>query len=212
MTIEKKYKNESGMYIPEVQARSIDSLQTITYIDGIRRFEERASPMRGGGTRINIEHYLIDDEEKQNVLNSYINRYNSITLYFNKQTQLDFKLWDFESYSDSGVLKSKGKATDDRYDRIIFYCYFDLQNGQLKNMSEKTYYNPLSTENEIFFMFRYDDQGQLDWVRDFKNVSWNDGYHASEFQQIGSDPSIDFLWEQHPYYHSTYTFLPIGDL
>jgi len=213
MSIQVKYKNNSGFFIPEVQAIASSSFKKITYLDGAMKYMEFTSPARGGGSRTRIEYFMSDNELIQDVLNKYMGEYAPIHLYFNKQTNLSFTLWDCDLFSTEGILLSKNKTVYDLFDRNIFSCELDKQTGEIKNHYFKTYYNQLSSEEEAFFMFEYDKQGKLEWISDLKNDdTWAGGYYPNEFQDIGSDPLIDFVWDQHPYYHSAYPFLPTGDL
>jgi len=213
MSIQIKYKNDSGFFIPEVQASALESFEKITYLDGAVKYIELTSPTRGGGSRISIDHFMSSGEQMQDILDGYIGKYTTVCLYFNKQTNLSFTSWDYNVYSAEGVLIGKATIVYDFYDRMIFSGELDLQTEQLKNTSSKIYYNPLSTKEEIHYMFAYDKQGNIEWINDFKNDdTWAGGYYSNEFQDIGSDPLIDFVWDQHPYYHSAYPFLPTGDL
>lgn len=213
MSIQIKYKNNSGFFIPEVQAKSLERFEKITYLDGARKYIEITYPVRRGESRTRINHFMSDNEQKQDILNRYIGKYAAISLYFKQQTNLNFTLWDYELYSSEGVITGKSRIVYDSYDRMIFSGALDLQTGQIEGKSDKVYYNPISAENEVFFVFRYDEQGDIEWVTDHKNDdTWAGGYYPDEFQNIGIDPNIDFIWNQHPYYHSAYPFLPTGDL
>ncbi|QNR86040.1 hypothetical protein H9N25_06320 [Pedobacter riviphilus] len=63
--------------------------------------------------------------------------------------------------------------------------------------------------DDIIFTFTYDNDGSIITITDHEDRF---GYYAAlDLQQFTEEPMIQdsfFPWNEHPYYHSAYPFLP----
>lgn len=206
MSVQIKYKNTAGNLITSQQVQNLDYFDKITFVDDQIKMIESKIRIRNG-SRTTISYYLSNSENKQEILNKFTDadKNQNCNISFNKQNFGEFGIWDDEEYSKEGDLRHRGKHTLDSKGRIIFSCGFDLQSNQLLDRSFKSYY----LGDDMIFTFTYDNDGSIITITDHEDRF---GYYAAlDLQQFIEEPMIQdsfFSWNEHPYYHSAYPFLP----
>lgn len=206
MSVQIKYKNTAGNLITSQQVQNLDYFDKITFVDDQIKMIESKIRIRNG-SRTTISYYLSNSENKQEILNKFTDadKNQNCNISFNKQNFGEFSIWDDEEYSKEGDLRHRGKHTLDNNGRLIFSGNFDLQTNQLLYGAFKNYYRL----DEAVFTFYYDAEGNVKTIVDCKNIF---GYYAAfDLQQFTEEPLIQdsfFPWDEHPYYHFVYPFLP----
>ena len=212
MRKEEKYTVIYGNVLSSLQVKTIARYNKLIYIDDTLKRVENYNLNRSSSP-VFFNYYLNENEDKHSVLQQHL-KVNCL-IYFNKQSSNGFNLWDWEEYAPAGELKFKGKKVFDNMHRKIFYCSYDLATNELEEGACKYFYaNKVESEYEdMLLRFRYKSNGEFDEAVDihdnfdfFKPLSLDMFLANMQYFQE------DFRWDQHPYYHSVYPFLPEGPL
>jgi hypothetical protein len=214
MSIQIKYKNELNSFVSIQQVQGLKEYSKLTYDNNQLQQIETFIPIRNGNKKT-VEYFLSDGQVKESIIQGIINAVISddkitkfsLVIYFSKQIQHGFTSWDWEEYSVDKVLLSKGKSTYDAKNRLVFYCFFDLQTNALKKGAFKFYYGgKFDDENDdLLLKFNYYDNGEVELVTDYNDfLGLHEAIYLDEFLYYENE----FKWEDHPYYHSAYTILP----
>jgi hypothetical protein len=212
-----KYKNTFGTTISFNQVKTLNryyiincengAVKTIISVDKYSGIEKKG-----------ISYYMGISEVKNDVLQNLkqFNSYHYFVLFYNKQNAYGVDLWDFEEYKENLTLNGKGKKAYDGKHRVVMSCGLDLQTNQPKgNFIYKKYYgNQFGNESEdLLIKVEYYENGNVDWIYDSnENFGYSDPISLQEFLADTEFSQQDFPWNQHPYYHSIYPFLPEGPL
>lgn len=202
-----QYLDEHGIIITEKQCSVIGRYSKITYIDNaLKIIEEFGRGSRNRDVR-GVQYFMDASERKSDVLKGYTDGKTRCTLRFNDKSQNGFTQWDVEEYNIAGVLKWKGNGVYDNANRLVMYCYFDLNTGALQDGVKNLYGNIHPKEfDDLLLRFRYDNTGQIEDISDVHvSFGFNDGsLTLDEFLAF----EANFPWDQHPYFHSITPYLP----
>ena len=212
----KKYKNELGQFITQQQIENLEFYDTIFYDEDHIKFIEKYSIYAEDDKSVIIEYFLDFDEDKSAIVDQLYQRdklVESVVIYSVKEVSGNFSKWNYEYFRVDGTVRERGIEVFDAYNRTIFSGSLDLNTNTLLDGSSKNYYNDLSAEeSEPFISFTYHADGTVNWVIDNEELYYIKGVSLEEFLANSEYSQVDFPWNNHPYYHSTYPFLPIGDL
>ena len=206
MAITVKYLDDYGVNITEQQCSILEGYSKITYIDNVIKKKEEFWHSRRFGESKFVEYFMARSENKQDVLKAYSDSKTSCFLVFNDRSQNGFTQWDFEHYTKAGILKWKGNRVYDSAQRLVMYCDLDANTETFLNGAKILYDNWFSNESShILARFEYDYAGNLIHVAD-PEIRLGDGDLMTLDYFLMAAP--DFLWEQHPYFHSLTPSLP----
>lgn len=202
-----RYIDNHGAAITEQQCSVLEGYSKITYIDNkLKKKEEFFHSRRIGDVRF-LEYFLDHSENITDVMQSYSDGKTSYDMRLNGKSQNGFTQWDAEEYNRDGVLKWKGNLVYDRVGRLVMHCYFDLNSGGLLS-GTKTLYNhrfPADFNEDVLARFMYNTSGDLESIGDPEmRLGDGDALTLVEFLEVASD----FLWDEHPYFHSITPYLP----
>ncbi|MBO9674364.1 MAG: hypothetical protein J7577_13030 [Sphingobacteriaceae bacterium] len=206
-----KYKNSIGSFITDQQVKELNEYNKITYQDNeIKTIESFISSKTKNQTVIS---YFLDDREDKQVIveqNTSVIENKSCLIYFNKESKNGFNLWDIEEYNSEGILRFKSKEAYDNKHRLVFMGKFNNDTDILESGSFKFYYlNKYEDEyKDRLLKITYDEHGDVDVIIDINDHF--DYYKAPSLDEFLADDvgQILFPWNEHPYYHSAYPFLP----
>jgi len=218
INIMKLYKNSKGNLVTEQQINIMDSysIETIEDISGKLKIIEHYRGFSGEPFKY-FEYFLSPNENKNDIIQYYQNQSLSsgIIIYLNKQTSFDFEMWDWEDYSKTGTLISKGKIIYDNQKREIFYCVIDQQTNEIayNPKPRKHYYGNSNDPNNLKLDFKYELDSQTNQIK----VSIDDDNETSGvIHTMKQDYFIEVFgqnfWDSHPYYHSLLPLLPISSV
>ena len=211
MGINIKYKNDMGSFIAEQQAKELNEYSKITYEDGEVKTITEFVKLRTKAQKT-ISYFLAVGESKIDIVqeNTSITDNTSCLIYFNKQTKNGFNVWDIEEYNSEGILRFKSKEAYDNKHRLVFMGKFNNDTDILESGSFKFYYlNKYEDEyKDRLLKITYDEHGDVDVIIDINDHF--DYYKAPSLDEFLADDvgQILFPWNEHPYYHSAYPFLP----
>jgi hypothetical protein len=204
-----KYLDEHGVNITEQQCSILEGYSKITYIDNvIKQKEEFGTSRRYGESRF-VEYFMDRSENKSDILQSYADGKTACSLRLNGKSQNGFTQWDNEDYSIDGVLKWKGNQVYDSAQRLVMYRDLDASTEAFSRGAKILYVDWLSHEShesgDILARFYYDYSGNIIDIGD-PGIRLGDGDAMTLDYFLMAAP--DFLWEQHPYFHSLTPYLP----
>ncbi|MFD2581070.1 hypothetical protein ACFSR6_01115 [Pedobacter vanadiisoli] len=206
-----KYKNSIGSFITDQQVKELNEYNKITYQDNeIKTIESFISSKTKNQTV--ISYFLDDGEDKQVIVeqNTSVIENKSCLIYLNKESKNGFNLWDIEEYNKEGVLRFKSKEVYDNKHRLIFLGGINPITNSLEDRSIKFYYlNEFEDEyKDRLLRIVYEQNGDVNTIVDINN--YFDYYKAPSLAEFLLDTQGQqlFPWDDHPYYHSAYPFLP----
>jgi hypothetical protein len=214
--MEIRYTNLFDESITSQQKDALDRYYILHYDAGQLKIREQVIKHRGQTFRY-VTHYLGQTEDKEAVLHDAINlqKYDKCIVYFNRQSANGFSLWDKETYNKESNLIFKGKEVFDSLNRTILNAYFDLNTNMLKAGARKFFYTDKYANDfeNILFEFSYMSDGSMHTINDLHDTyGYRKGIYLDDFLTDEWYSQHIFPWDQHPYYHSVYPFLPEGPL
>ncbi|CAM2907779.1 hypothetical protein DRF59_05850 [Chryseobacterium flavum] len=214
-----QYKNLNGKLISEQQVGLLKEYAIHTTDDqtGLLKKVETIKLKRGDQRYKFFEYYLDSGENKSGIIQQYTNEVNDYRLgiYSNLQTAFNFKMWDFENYSNTGVLIAKSKVVFDTQNRLILKVYFDIQTDEIKKFPLPIKYYYASSEDavnglaDLELMFTYEFNENINqFVTYIKDLNETTGeIHTKNVDGFIELMGLDF-WNKHPYYHALQPLLP----
>lgn len=211
-----QYKNAKGNLVTEQQIQMMDGyekeiLDDITgkpkIIESFRHYTE--IPVRY------FAYFLDQNEDKTTIVQTYSNKEfsNGVTIYLNKQSAFGFDMWDWEGYSNEGVLRSKGKKVFDNQNRVVFRCSVDMQTNEILaysgNRPSKFYYGTSNDPEGLQLEFKYERDPQTNEIKVYID---DDNETSGVIHTMKQSYFIEIFgqafWDAHPYYHSILPLLP----
>jgi hypothetical protein len=135
-------------------------------------------------------------------------------LYTNPQTSGNFIQWDCIGYKNNGELSFQNISVIDEKNRPILSARINPTTNAMVGFSKKYYYGN-QIDNylaDMLLIFDYNTDGSLSEIYDINN-NW--GYNWKGLDETRFKASIiaqDFIWDDHPYYHTLTPYLPEGVL
>lgn len=166
-----------------------------------------------------LEYFVNSEENPSAVLQQFLdlNEYEAIILYLNRQVSLQYTLWDVNMYDDEGNLEGKKKVAFDEKNRPIMSYHIDLNTGEIANIPspyKRFYINEFDSDREnLRVQCEYNTDGTLQRIFDEDpNYGYIHPFSVPEFFENTAFSEVRFRWSEHPYYHSLYPLLPVGEL
>lgn len=216
MTIQTKYTNDLGITVTDQQLSTLRSYKKITIDTGVVKMIERFWKTDDMTFKI-VNYFLSKTENKQEIVERFSDIENDIScrIYFNKQSQNGFDLWEYEEYTRTTEIVFKGKEVFDSNNRMIFSANFDLNTGALLLGATKIYHSGISDNplNDELLMFSYKEDGSVDLIYDSQEeFGYIKGIYLDKYLADTQFSQVDFPWDQHTYYHNVLPYLPAGSL
>lgn len=226
-----QYTNFDNQLITAQQMQAMQEYNVVTIDDisgKIEKIEQVRFSVRNGERRF-FEYFLNVNEDKNSIIQEYINKENfiGITLFFNHEQAFGFDQWEYEEYGKTGLLAFKGKRVFDNQNRVIANVSYDLQTGDILSTTRPkkflyldhftmTYEHPdfeddIIRDVTITFIYKLDPQtGETFIDRDSylstKQIEWNEELMHLKFDDfLNMYPSF---MEDNPYYSTLYPLLP----
>lgn len=215
MSVQIKYTDELGSKITAQQQSNLVRYNKLTYVSGELKIIEAIGQGRDAN-HTTVSYFLDSSEDKNHILQQY-NDPNIVAcvLHFNKQTENGFSMWDWEQYNKTSILIFKGKKAFTDANRIICHSTFNLVTNELEEGAVKVYYGNqfIDERDDQFLRITYMANGEVDLIFDVnEKFGYIKGISLGQFLADKQFSQQDFPWDEHPYYHSAYPFLPIGNL
>lgn len=216
-----QYKNLNGKSISEQQVSLLKEYAIHTTDDqsGLLKKVEILKLKRGNQAYKFFEYYLDSGENKSNIIQQYTDEANDYRLgiYSNLQTAFSFKMWDYENYSNTGVLIAKSKVVFDSQNRLILKVYFDMQTNEMKKFPLPIKYYYASSEDvtngldnlELMFTYEFNETTNqfVTYIKDLNETTGE--IHTKNRDGFIELMGLDF-WNKHSYYHALQPLLPLS--
>jgi len=216
MGTEIKYKNAFGeeLSLQQIKSTSSDYSQE-QYVDGeLKRIDE----FEAGEVVYGI-YYLSEGENIQTVLNELSEVWETAEVYTSKETIGDSTARNWELYK--GIQKiNSGKNVYDSENREIASQQVSVLTGGITSVTKIFYLETFGSFIDngdvqnfgtIEFDYVYSEQipGQIRVMVNLPGYEIKE-YYLSERKNVLLEPLIRevFIWEDHPYYHSSFPLIP----
>jgi len=210
-----KYQNLFGDSLTSQQIVELSDYSKISFKNNNVKIIEYYSLTISGMSTV-VSYFMDTEEAKQDILDKYCDpiKHVKCTLLFNKQQIGRYHLWKWEDYSVDKICTHKGEKVYDEKHRTLFSNEIDIRSDTLKSAQKYYHGNVYSGEfADTLLGFNYNSDGSVKYIFDtHEKYGYIRGITLDEFLEDTEFSQELFPWEQHPYFHSAYPFLPEGDL